>query len=540
MCGVIHAPSVTPGTGRMIGGAGEHIQVTATRGAESCAVVRQLRTRFEGKRAFRRGTVLARARLGMRALWCVLVSSLSFACGSKSDLLLGAPGAAGSAGMEGGGAGPVGAGAQPGGGSVGSPAGGGGGTGGGVVGAGGSVGVGGAAGVPGMGGFGGGLVDPDCGTMVLDGIRSVDAGESFLSQPTLVRTGPERVALLFDQEETSPPPISAHFLADLFFFAWGDWPDQEPLEGEGFSSIRLLNGFAAAGVDEYTYTFFAPGDEFLESAGTYFAPQWGLGAYELLNLGPELGRPLFIARGPGAERFIGYERGAGVGNQLVAGRVTRELIPETHSGCALDPIAADGLRTDDRYIVAFSTSREFSSCMDDDGIDGPAHDLEVGVWVDGQPAQRSARVDVGSSVIQVQTVAHGEWVSVLFSAESDENGEWVFVQRLDRTGEAPQGVVHPVTRMDDDSDRFAAAAWGGRYAVAKTMFNVTPPGITIELFDSPNELVASTAVIPNVDAGPRGAYSLLGSPDGSKLLVAWAGDTGPTNRIHVARLSCAP
>src|SRR5262249_46488309 len=119
--------------------------------------------------------------------------------------------------------------------------------------------------------------------------------------------------------------------------------------------------------------------DFFPSAGSS-----GVGKQEIFGLGVE---PLFVTRGAtGSNEFgVGYRYPE---TQLVYGRLDNayeafEMIQD--SGCATTPISAAALRTQKGYWVAFTSSRKFGSCMNDDGTNGPATVVQVAELVVGKP-----------------------------------------------------------------------------------------------------------------------------------------------------------
>ena len=503
---------------------------------------------------------MARALLGalvtMRVSigWAVVCALGAFGCGAKSSLEdLGAsagdpanddpiaspggrPGFGGGSSVGGGPSGPGGSGGNVGGAGGGVGVGGAGGG----VGVGGSSGggVGGGPGAGGAGGAGGSPIDVDCDGLIEAGVRAVPGAGPGTSEPSLVSAGPDDAVLLF-RSDPDPAGESAATLRHLFFDAWGAW-QSDLLHGDELALSEVGDSYAVDGVDEYTYTFIAPGRSFFPEEGMYFAAQWGLGAYELKVIAPEMGRALFATRGELGERLVGYELAAGGHHQLVMGPVSQELTPSMESGCGTEPLAADAIAVPGGYVVAFSSSRPFNSCLDDDGINGPPTEIQI-VQVAGGQATLTGQFDTGSVVDQIALVprSDGAWLTWKPVGEGSA-GVSIFGARIDQTG-----VVVTASRVfgstQVEPDRYAAAGLGDLLVLARTEENINPRSIHISVVGIDAAEVASYLLLPNIPAaGPaQPPYALLGSPSGTELLVAWASPYDFSNvGLQVARLEC--
>jgi hypothetical protein len=372
------------------------------------------------------------------------------------------------------------------------------------------------------------------------------------SRPILVRAtddGSLAGVIFATQDVSSPSPID---IASAAFSPWGSWPATIGPVSHVVSSFG--DPFAAAPAmakaqPGFSILFFLqtasfPSAMYLATAAagqsTFSYPQGTLWDIS------ELARPVALARG--AENHLAaYEVGMGGEVDLrvaVVEAAIDTLFIVDPVTCANAPFPADVTEAQGGYLIATAAGRKFGACLLDDGVPGPAKDLQV-ILLD----QVTGQISLSASFGGVDPVAHvalarragGAWAVWQENGASAEFVPAIQAVRLDEAG-AVAGPVFPVTNSGGTVSPFAAAAIGSNLAVAwvDTLDPSTPTiTIRIDVVDAYGALVTSSSI----DTAPSWPYepslSLLVSPDQTQMLLAWADQASPAPAVaRVARLSC--
>ena len=395
---------------------------------------------------------------------------------------------------------------------------------------------------------------PTCDELALTGPPiTYDATFEHGWRPSLVPATEDGslVSLAFWQQPPEGPAIPPLRLSNVTFEPWGAWPvglgpayDVLSYYADSFAVAPAMPssqpGFATL---FYIPTGSFPSDMGLAPAAapkTHYDPfptpieQWD---------SFEPGWAVALARG--AQGHLALYEGGGPYTFLGITHVTPNVV-ETYHGiaCADAPFPAASIPTKDGFLVAAASGRPFDACVNDDGIPGPAKEVQVSRLALGTgeftPTTSFEEPDPIAHLVLAKA-AEGGWLVWQSNGESALQPPPIHAVRLDESG-APSSPIFNVTQDGQSSMPFAAAALGPLLAVAWVdALDPSSPTLQLQLFDEKGTFVtgASHSTAPSwlYDA----SLSLHPSPDGRHLLLAWADyqSGGPFAAVtRVARFSC--
>lgn len=210
--------------------------------------------------------------------------------------------------------------------------------------------------------------------------------------------------------------------------------------------------------------------------------------------------------------------------------------------CATDPLPAAVIPSDGGFLVASASGRSFGACSLDDGVPGPAKELQV-MRLDAvtQQLALSSSFEAPDPVTQIAMVKRpgGAWLVWHAYGTTTWPEAPIVATLLDASG-MQLGPIMQLTHEGETWGPFAAAALGSRLALA-WVDDIDPstPNLRLDLFDDDGAHVSGT-VISTAPSSLNGRLSLLASPDESELLLAWSDRLPPALAVvRVARFSCA-
>jgi hypothetical protein len=467
-------------------------------------------------------------------LWCVGLVVIVVGCGARTDLLLAEEGDA-EAGT---------------GGTAGGPTGGSGGvTDGGVAGSGGTAGSGGAAGMGGTAGTGG-----FAGAAGAGGTTPFSSCVGFLERetrtfqgspdhqentPWLVRTASGTATLAFRWDPYASA-IDWPKLGHVSFDAWGPW-DGSPLGpgslGAAFAGERFVLG---PDRDEGFAFLVSTLNAASPQPGTYLGhghPTATSTETELYQDDPS--HPLAVSYAQGSLLLVYANGQTGFEYLTIVGQQNSASVWMPTLGCATEPLQADAIPFDNGFLVALTTSRDFGTCGNDDGFDGPPTRIHlVKVRVKGKADyELMEELPVGQSVRNLRLVGRGHDAAWLVF---QTDGGAIEAVRLNQDG----GLYSKWNAIVSENywmDRPAVAQLGDYVATAVIdAFDPSVSKILVQLhLEESMQPALSHMLEPPYDQWPSGPLALLGAPDGRSLLLAWTGwsDSG-ASRAYVKRLDC--
>ncbi len=458
-------------------------------------------------------------------VWCL--AALLAGCGARTDLLLTEAGDGG-----------VGTG-----GTSGATGGSGGATDGGVAGSGGAAGTGGTggtAGFAGSAGAGGSTPFSSCSAFVERETRSFqDHPDHQESIPWFVPTawGTVTLAVRWDLHEGySDWPKLGH----ASFGAWGPW-DGTSL-GQGSLGAPIAGERFVLGPDR------DEGFAFLVSTDTADSPQPGtyLGRGHPTAAGAqtelyqhEPSRPLAVSYAQGSLLLVYANGQAGPEYLTIVGQQNSASVWMPTLGCATEPLQADAIPFGNGFLVALTTSRDFGTCGNDDGFDGPPTRIHlVKVRVTGKTDYELVEeLPIGKTVRSLRLVGRGHDAAWLVF---QTDGGAIDAVRLNQDG----GLYSKWNAIVSENywmDKPAVAQLGDHVATAVIdAFDPSVSKILVQLhLEESMQPALSHMIEPPYDQWPTGPLALAGSPDGRMLMLAWTGwsDTS-ASRTYVKRLDC--
>jgi hypothetical protein len=360
-------------------------------------------------------------------------------------------------------------------------------------------------------------------------------------EPGLVRIDAER-AILFAGVVDSL--AAAERLSGTTFEPWGAWPDQlgasDPIAwalrdgsleaGNGDGTASLLLPLYSLGRQGATTAFLAPR---IEPSTAYTDPP-GEFLFEIAGAG----RPAYLRRSSagysvgwvsdfGGFSYLGQLRTDADGNAV--GGVDYE------SGCATTRVRADALQIGDQVLRAYSSGREYGTCLNDDGVPGPGVRLQTDV------------VGPDDFVVQGDERTLEEPIAFVALLPRGSDGAWLVFRTDGSTSFAPPPLVAvpldsggrivgeriEVGGSSNSAPPVAVAPFGAGFAAAWIEMGETS-AVAVRIFDADGEPLAGGGFNAEaIDSGDR--LSLLASDDAYALLVGW---THFGDRVHVTRLRC--
>jgi hypothetical protein len=397
----------------------------------------------------------------------------------------------------------------------------------------------------GAGGFGGGGGNPVGGAPTCaDGVDMLHA-RSFSTLPDHVARKPQLIATSLDglqvtmlvRADEDPPLIDGNsLLTQVTFSPWGAWP--EAVLGD---EVFLFSGSVATAVPRTrevgisaltSYATFAtgPGVTAIMQAST------DVEAPPDQQLTTVLGVPQFMTGRSEIQQNWGFgivSQSSTANNQGILGTVKQAVFTLHDAGC--DPVLLmDGLRTEEGFIAA-----TWEGCISESAS------LKILMFD-----------DTGVLSEQVHSTHSGALEQIYMLPRSD-GGAWMLYQPPDEpllaqhvaAEGAPIGV--PWSVIEDPfiarevKDRVAVADVGNGIAIAyfETGGEDQPPSVELRVFSPAGDLLVNAVLELPAPPSVGNRLSLIASPGGDSLLIAWASDeliAGVSGgaRSFVARLDC--
>jgi hypothetical protein len=214
-------------------------------------------------------------------------------------------------------------------------------------------------------------------------------------------------------------------------------------------------------------------------------------------------------------------------------------------GCGSQPVDADAVALKEGFLVAYSSSRGFGECMNDDGMIGPPNRI-LTAFVGGPgggygplPVQIEQPDDV---VRFVRVIPHSEgaWLVYQFAGLNAEQPPPLMAMRISPDGSVLLDAT-PVLGGSQFYEEPAVAAIGDQLLVG-WVDAFDPSGdayIMLRVLDDSGIELTQNAY-PRTWVGNR--LSALGSPDGSHVLIGWTEQSGTDgageDQAYVARFTC--
>jgi hypothetical protein len=364
----------------------------------------------------------------------------------------------------------------------------------------------------------------------------------------------DAVSVVLARQGVEGPVIPPFRITAATFSPWASWPDS--LGPDAQVSAQGGDAFAAAPAPAASQPgvsalFAVPGD------ATVASMIWAASAapgtsYDPYPAGADwvVAQPAWavaLARGV-SSHLAAYEVGAGSGAAFLnlgliddAGQSV-SVLPAVACGAA--PFPAALAPAPGGYTLATASGRKFGECGLDNGIPGPAAGLQIShVDAATQKVLLAATLEEPDPLAHVALApaAAGAWVVWQNDGASAELPAPIRAARLDDTG-ALVGPPFDVTQDGQSSGPFTAAALGGELVVAWVdALDPSTPTLRLDLFDAQGHPLGGGSI----NTAPSWLYdpslSLLASPDGQAVLLAWSDllSTEPAAAaVRVARFSC--
>ena len=349
-----------------------------------------------------------------------------------------------------------------------------------------------------------------------------------------------------DDTSGAPPRI-----ANVTFSPWGKWPSglggEHQVSWLGGERFAVAPAWPAAQPGVATI-FFLPTDAF--PSDIYFAPSAAPDqSYDPHPPGVswnawEPAAVVALARGS-SFHLAAHQIGLASATFMTLVLVDEMLgaVPIHDVTCASAPFPADIVTTASGFLVASASGRAFGACPLDDGIPGPADQLQV-MKLDeaGKQLSLSFAFDEPDPLAHVvlAKAPHGAWVVWQNDGSSAFQPAPVRAVRLDEQG-APLGAVFAVVGDGQTSGPIAAAGVGPLLAVAWVdALDPSTPTLRLDLFDESGAWVSGSSVNTAPSWLHDPSLSLLPSPDARSILLAWSDRDAPAPAaVRVARFSCA-
>ena len=371
--------------------------------------------------------------------------------------------------------------------------------------------------------------------------------------PTLSQVSGGAVAVIAPEIPSESPGPPVHHLRMTTLSPWANWPSSL---GTGAQSVFV------AGVDQFAVDAglasgklamtwpAAPSPPASQPQGLFFSAGVSAngGSFDQVQSLALPGLPSHVSRfvRAGAGAYLvgfetkGFDRSFHL-NYVGAGT----SFPSSHIGCASSPVTGDAISMPGGgFMFAFSTSRQWGSCLDDFGVNGPADRILAG-FLGGPgggfgplPLSIQMPFDV-VSFLRLLPAPDGAWLIYRYAGINAEVQPPAMLLRLDSSG-VPLGNAVPIVDSSY-SGVPGLASLGERVAVA-TIDTSDPFGITLELriFDSSGNVLHQRAYQPS-GAFAQQRLALLASPTADQLLLGWSSSepNGDLLRAQVARF-CVP
>jgi hypothetical protein len=409
-------------------------------------------------------------------------------------------------------------------------------------------------GTPATGGVGGATT---CTAVSMDGapIQFESSGQYWRHAPHFAFSDDSSASVgvvAFEMPAESPGPVAGH-LRMTAIQPWQTWPST--LGGGAQSSF-------VAGQDQFAFDRgktpntlamawpATPAPPASQPQGLFFSDQVtasGGNASAVLSLaltGPTNHVVRFVRESANAT-LVGFEAGDAGYHALHLTRVAKNGMTssQTFVGCATTDVDADAIAVSpNAFFVAYSTSRAFGACLNDAGIDTPAHRILMARFGAGNSSLEQLPVDIDLddevSFVRLLPRTGGAWLVWQYKGVNAEVPPPVMLWALDDTG-APVAPSVPVLDGGAAYTRPAFASLGNRLAMA--WLDTSDPSSSVRL-----RLLTEIGIISNETMAASPVQNLLpelelfASPGGDQLLLGWSEyGAGLAPESRVARF-CVP
>jgi hypothetical protein len=351
----------------------------------------------------------------------------------------------------------------------------------------------------------------------------------------------------------SPGPVPPQ-LAHTTFSPWGVWPDS--------GDLATFQTSSNVGGDSFLVGNTSPGHFSLAYASPIFLSSIQPGIYmhpSLSSQGTMMAAPMSMVHAnwvgtiplalrvhsSGKQSLVAFQTDLDfmnytMGIQLVDG--DQPLAINGDIACATESVEASIVSVSDGFLIAYTTSRPFQTCSDDNGVNGPPAILEV-VHVSpiGEVQLRYAQTmdqGVPYRFAKLLPRINGFWL--VWYTEGGVVPAPVLALPLDKDGKILPGAT-PKTLLQGGFTYAppAFSSLGGQIVMAYRDDTGQVTKLGVKVFDLKADPIASS--FANVlDLYPTG-LSVLGSAQGDKVLVAWptvGGAFDSPSQIAVQRFDC--
>ena len=215
--------------------------------------------------------------------------------------------------------------------------------------------------------------------------------------------------------------------------------------------------------------------------------------------------------------------------QLLRGFLVDEngLATEMESfGCSAGQAPrADAVAFGDGFLVVASRHSGFEKCPGTPGVT-PQY-VDVLRVTRTTPQTTLTTTTDGSTIIDVAAAPHPDGAYAVWTSST----EGLRTHAL-RVNAATQAVVGPVTLLDDVQDRVAVGAVGDQLVLAR---RVDFERIEVSVFDPDLSLAARSMIF--TEGYPR-VTAVRGTPSGEGVVVAWTALSAVNCSVHLTRVDC--
>ncbi|MBI5531653.1 MAG: hypothetical protein HY898_02985 [Deltaproteobacteria bacterium] len=420
---------------------------------------------------------------------------------------------------------------------------------------------GGAAGQAGSGGTAGkaGAAGFDCQGLVQVGDTLEVQGDSYKSQlnPLLSFASDDgnQVALgLMEQPDEGPsyPPVQLHIAA---LKSWSPWPSKSlsaPPQAPfvvGPELVRIAKG-AADGQLAVAYPG-TPSPPASQPTTVFYNPAVSVDTASssvnntALESAGQTQRASFVTRAQ--DRWlIGHQYGFDslwYFQLAMSAQTNPPMTLSTMVGCGTMPLVADSIPSGGGWIFGFSSSREFGTCADDNGVVTSPDTIELGYTggpgggYAGLPWTAKLPGDAVRYLSMTSAGDEGGWIAYAFEGLNAEVPPPLQLVRVDAAGNQ---IVAPTSIVDGQELYHAPALTSLRgqplivYALGGVPGPVTQLRLRLYAMDGAIDAMAELSATGQL----TGEVAALAHPINPEVMVAWSEYAGMQRRVYLAKFAC--
>jgi hypothetical protein len=412
--------------------------------------------------------------------------------------------------------------------------------------------AGGRGGHGGDGDTGGQGGDPPCSVLTLhEPVLTLAGGEMHHQrQPVLTASsGDANVVTVVTEwmvvESPVDPPAE---LRHTSMSPWDAWPSDGTIEPSYLADLDRGATFAATRSGDERFAVLAgDGDDPSPPDGVHahlaLTPGSGMQSATSIPIDEFADLAHFIAASPSAF-LVGFNKQllheqTYMGIAASADGTTTYLGP-FHVACDPDGPSADAEAVGETWLIAASSGADLATDSCFTSLVGPADRIHI-AGVDGSGELSAGEtVFTQSPVTRVRTAAHRDGMWVAWTEAGIDAVAPIHAVRVDTAGTVVTAVIDLAMPLQHaaQTGSIAADRLGTRLAVAWVDDPAgNPPDVAVAVHDG-ETLVAEALYQP--EGGVFGAVSVLGSPAGDAVLVAWSELVGSESRVRLARFDCSP